>query len=67
MTRELLDELVRHLEATDKWAGDLVLSNEAWGGGMAANPTLTDDLVERWVELQDRRNDMLAKLKAVNP
>lgn len=52
-------ELEAVLRGYEKWEGDLVLSQEAWRGGMAALPTLTQPLFDALIELQTQRNKVL--------
>lgn len=54
---ELL-EVARRYEA---WEGKLILSEEAWRGGVAELPTLTDELWDDLLEIQGLRNAAIAK------
>ena len=49
------------LRGYEKWEGELVLSQEAWRGGMASLPTLTQSLFDRLIELQTQRNKALGE------
>jgi len=44
----------------ESWEGDLIMSNEAWGkDGMNPLPTFTQELFDRFLELQRRRNEII--------
>jgi len=47
------------LEMYERWEADLILSEEAWAGGLAAYPTLTLELYDKLLECQQARNEVL--------
>lgn len=51
-------------KAYEQWEADLIMSDEAWKGGMAELPTLTYPLYDRMMEIQAMRNDVLDGLDA---
>ena len=55
--------LYEALKAYEAWEADLILSNEAWAGGFAALPTITQELWDRFIEIQTMRNTALAKAR----
>jgi hypothetical protein len=52
--------LYEALEAYSRWEADLIMSNEAWSGGFAELPTITQELWDRFIEIQGMRNAALA-------
>lgn len=56
---QALDLFVKFAEAHEKWEAALILSDEAWDGGMAALPTFTHDLYDEFMEVQRLRNTAL--------
>lgn len=58
-------ELLAYAEAVNQWEADMILSQEAWGGGMREFPTFTEELWDRWLELQAMRNAAVMKAKGV--
>lgn len=59
-TKELFDLAIGY----QQWEADLILSDQAWGGGMESLPTLTQELYDGLVELQRRRNTIITKYRA---
>jgi hypothetical protein len=55
-------DLVDLVEAYEAWEGDLILSDEAWDGGMAPLPRLTQELWDRLLEIQAMRNAVSKKI-----
>jgi hypothetical protein len=47
------------LKAYELWEANLVLSEEAWKGGIADFPTLTESLYDELLECQRLRNHAL--------
>lgn len=60
MKDEAKEEMVRLLRDYEQWEGDLILSDEAWDGGVAEFPTITEELWDRLLVLQTRRGKILA-------
>jgi hypothetical protein len=60
MNRDVYLEMVKLLRAYEKWEGDLVLCAEAWQTPTGL-PMLTQELHDRLIELQLRRNVVLAE------
>jgi hypothetical protein len=58
------DRLAEVARAYNRWEADLILSDEAWRGGMAELPTLTYPLYDRMMEIQAMRNEALSDLDA---
>lgn len=56
-------ELLALAEAYSQWEADLILSDEAWADGMAPLPTLTQQLYDRFIEIQTMRNAAVKKAK----
>lgn len=48
------------LRAYEAWEADLLMSDEAWAGGMRDLPSLTQSLWDRLMEIQSMRNLALA-------
>ena len=53
-------ELAEVLKDYERWEASLILSNEAWQNSL---PTFTQELYDRWMVLQNRRNEALARLE----
>ncbi len=49
------------LKAWEKWEADIVMCNDAWHGNL---PTLSQELLDRVIELQKMRNEALGRLRA---
>lgn len=49
--------------AYEGWEADMILCQEAWQGGRADLPTLTDKLWDRLMEIQEMRNNAVAKAR----
>lgn len=64
---ELIELLLAVLLGYRDWEAAMLLSEEAWGGGMRALPQFTEELWDSFLELQTWRNIAvnLAKSKAV--
>ncbi len=54
------DQLLAVARGYEQWEADMILCDEAWRGGMAPLPTLTQPLWDRLLELQAMRNAALA-------
>jgi hypothetical protein len=59
-TNELLDLAIGY----QQWEADLILSDQAWGGGMEPLPTLTQELYDGLMDLQRRRNAIITSYRA---
>ena len=55
-------EVLLLLKAYEQWEADIILENKCWTG---QNIQLTDELYERMIVLQGRRNKAIAALAAV--
>lgn len=53
--------LLEVARAYERWEGDLVNSQDAWGAGFATLPTLTQPLFDRLLEIQTMRNAAISK------
>ena len=56
-------KLAELAEAYEQWEADLILSEEAWDGGIRPLPILTYELWDRLLEIQGMRNAALAAWK----
>lgn len=56
-------DLLAVCQAYEKWEGDMLLSQEAWSGGLADLPTITEKLWHRLLEIQAMRNAAIARAK----
>jgi hypothetical protein len=54
------DAFLAIVEAYEQWEADLLQSQEAWSGGLAPLPTLTEELFDRLLEIQAMRNAAIA-------
>jgi hypothetical protein len=60
-----LRQALASLRAWEQWEADLINSDEAWGpNGMASNPKVTDDLLERLTPIQYGRKDAIRGAEA---
>lgn len=64
---DAVEAMRKALKAYERWEADLVLSDEAWRGGMAPLPTITQSLWDRLLEIQAMRNAALGRVKEVTP
>lgn len=53
-------EMAEVLKEYEKWEAALILDDESWSGAM---PTLTYELYDWMIRLQDKRNAVLAKAR----
>lgn len=51
-------ELRDALKAIEQWEADLLMDDSAWVNGL---PVFTQELYDRWIEVQAMRNNALAK------
>lgn len=58
-----IEKLEAALLAYEKWEADLIMCDDAWRGSL---PTLTQELYDRMIELQEMRNEALGRF-ADNP
>lgn len=56
-------QMAEVLKAYEKWEADVILCDEAWGGGMEPLPTIPQHLWDRLVEIQGMRNAALTKAR----
>jgi hypothetical protein len=54
-------DLLALAKAYEQWEADLILCCEAWDGGTAEYPRLTEKLYDRMLEIQAARNAAIAK------
>lgn len=55
-------DLLAVAQAYEQWEADLALSQEAWSGGLAPLPTLTQALFDRLLEIQAMRKAAIKRL-----
>lgn len=63
-TLEMIAEIRRlrdYAQQVAEWEAELILSQEAWGGGTREFPQFTAAIFDRWLELQAQRNAALQK------
>ena len=53
-------ELAEALENYEQWEADLLLADDAWHNTL---PVFTQELYDKWMELQKKRNAILTKVK----
>ena len=51
-----LDLFIKFAEAHEKWEASLIMSDEAWDGGMASLPRFTQAIYDDFMEVQRMRN-----------
>lgn len=56
---DVLEKLAAFAVAHERWEADLILSDEAWDGGMAEFPRLTAELYDSFMQVQALRNEAL--------
>jgi len=49
------------LKRYEQWEANLILSQEAWDGGLLTLPKLTQELWDELLEIQTLRNEILKK------
>ena len=52
-------ELEKVLRGYEQWEADLLMNDQAWGSGL---PHFTQELQDKWMELQGQRNRVLRKV-----
>ncbi len=45
----------------EQWEADLIMDDEAWGGGLSLLPVLTQSLLDRLIEIQGPREDVIRR------
>ena len=53
---EVIDNLKSHLEKIEQWEADWIMCDEVWEDGL---PVINKDLLDRWIVLQEERNELL--------
>ena len=56
-----LQDLLALAKAYEAWDAELIMSDEAWEGGMREFPTMTEELWDRLLEIQAMRTEAVAK------
>lgn len=54
-------ELLALCQAYERWDAKIIRSDEAWDTNDGL-PCMTNEVYNRWIELQEQRNEVLAKL-----
>lgn len=65
--RAINEKLLAFAKAHEAWEGKLILDDDAWDGGHATLPTLTDDLWDEFLAIQKMRNDAVAMAMSAVP
>jgi len=60
--KKLISDLLAVVQAYEQWEADLILDQEAWRGGEAELPTLTEPLWDRLLEIQQQRNAVIRQV-----
>lgn len=58
------EKLLAFAVAHEAWEADLILSGEAWDGGMAEFPRLTAELYDEFMRVQAMRNEAVELARA---